>query len=73
MLARHPVNGRLYNLATDAHDDGPMWFGVPLVVLDMYEHSYYIDYQNKKADYVDGFTECLSWVEIDQRIRAAGG
>ncbi len=73
VLAWHPVNGRLYNIATDAHDDGPMWFGVPLVVLDMYEHSYYIDFQNKKADYVDGFAGHLNWVEIDKRIRATGG
>ena len=73
VLAWHPVNGRLYNLATDAHDDGPVWFGVPLVVLDMYEHSYYIDYQNKKADYVNGFTGHLNWGEIDKRVRATGG
>ena len=73
VLAWHPVNGRLYNLATDAHDDGPMWFGVPLVVVDMYEHSYYIDFQNRKADYVDGFIEHLNWVEIDRRIRETSG
>ncbi len=73
VLAWHPVNSRLYNLATDAHDDGPLWFGVPLVVIDMYEHAYYIDFQNRKADYVDGFTEHLNWVEIDRRIRATSG
>ena len=73
VLAWHPINGRLYNLATDAHDDGPLWFGVPLVVLDMYEHAYYIDFQNRKADYVAAFTEHLNWGEIDRRIRAASG
>ena len=36
----------------------------------MYEHAYYIDFQNRKADYVAGFTEHLNWVEIDRRIRA---
>jgi len=73
VLAWHQINGRLYNLATDAHDDGPLWFGVPLVVLDMYEHSYYIDFQNRKADYVDGFTGHLNWIEIDRRVRATRG
>ncbi len=72
VLAWHPINGRLYNLATDSHADGPLWFGVPLVVVDMYEHSYYIDFQNKKTDYVDGFTEHLNWAEIDKRVRATG-
>ena len=73
VLAWHPVNGQLYNISTDSHADGPMWFGVPLVVIDMYEHSYYIDYQNKKADYVDGFMRHLNWAEIDRRVRATGG
>jgi Fe-Mn family superoxide dismutase len=73
VLAWQPVNGRLYNVVSDSHDDGPPWFGVPLVVVDMYEHSYYIDYQNRKADYVDGFIEHLGWVEIDRRVRAVHG
>jgi len=70
MLAWHPLNGRIYNVSADGHADGPMCFGVPLVVLDMYEHSYYIDFQNKKADYVDGFTKHLNWSEIDRRVKA---
>ena len=70
VLAYHPVNGRLYNIATDAHDDGPAWFGVPLVVVDMYEHAYYLDYQNKKKDYVNGFTGHVEWSEINRRLRA---
>lgn len=73
VLAWHPLNGRLYNIATDAHDDGPLWFGVPLVVIDMYEHSYYIDFQNKKADYVDGFLGHLNWTEIERRVSATRG
>ena len=70
-LAWHPVNARLYNMATDAHDDGPLWFGVPLVVLDMYEHSYYIDFQNRKADYVDGFLDRIDWDEVERRVRTS--
>ena len=70
VLAHHPVNGKLYNIASDPHDEGPLWFGVPLVVMDMYEHAYYIDYQNKKAEYVKGFTEHIAWAEIEGRLRA---
>lgn len=73
VLAWHPVNGRLYNIATDSHSDGPLWFGVPLAVIDMYEHAYYIDFQNRKADYVEGFIEHVNWAAIDRRIRATSG
>lgn len=70
VLAYHPVNGRLYNIASDAHDEGPAWFGVPLVVCDMYEHAYYLDFQNRRADYVGGFAAHLDWNEIDARLKA---
>jgi Fe-Mn family superoxide dismutase len=39
----------------------------------MYEHSYYIDYQNKKADYADKFTDHVNWAEIERRLRACRG
>ncbi len=37
-----------------------------------YEHAFYIDYQNKKADYVDKFLQFLDWGEADRRYRTAG-
>lgn len=68
VLSFHPVNGRLYNQATDSHDDGPCWFGVPLLVIDMYEHAYYIDFQNRKADYVTRFAEHIDWQVVSRRL-----
>ena len=69
MLVVHPVNGRLYNVVSDEHAQGPLWLSVPLVVIDVYEHAFYIDYQNKKADYVDKFLQFLDWAEADRRYR----
>jgi superoxide dismutase, Fe-Mn family len=71
LLVLHPVNGRLYNVLSDEHAHGPLWFAAPLVVLDVYEHAYYVDYQNKKADYVDTFRQFIDWAETDKRLRAA--
>lgn len=70
VLAWHPVNGRLYNVCSDSHDDGPVWSGVPLVIVDVYEHAYYLDFQNRKADYVDAFTDHINWAAVDRRLRA---
>jgi Fe-Mn family superoxide dismutase len=53
MLVVHPVNSRLYNVVSDEHAQGPLWLAVPLVVIDTYEHAFYVDYLNKKADYVE--------------------
>ena len=69
MLVVHPVNGRLYNVVSDEHAQGPLWLAVPLVVIDTYEHAFYIDYQNKKAEYVEKFLKFIDWAEADRRYR----
>lgn len=45
--------------------------GVPLIALDMYEHSYHMDYGTAAARYVDAFMANLDWEIIDARYRAA--
>lgn len=70
MLVVHPINGRLYNLVSDEHAQGPLWLAVPLVVIDTYEHAYYIDYKNRKAEYVEKFLKFIDWEEAERRYRA---
>lgn len=73
ILARDAVNGRLYNVASDLHEVGVIWLGQPLVVCDVYEHAFYVDYQNRKQEYVDKFVEYLDWDEINLRWLALNG
>jgi Fe-Mn family superoxide dismutase len=70
MLARDIVNGQLYNVASDLHEIGVLWLGQPLVVCDVYEHAFYVDYQNRKAEYVNKFVQFLDWAEINRRWMA---
>lgn len=70
ILARDMINGRLYNVASDLHEIGVLWLGQPLVVCDVYEHAFYVDYENRKQEYVSKFVEFLDWPEIDSRFRA---
>ena len=70
ILARDPLTGKLYNVASDLHEVGVLWFGQPLIVCDVYEHAFYVDYQNRKRDYVDKFSEFLDWDELDRRYQA---
>jgi Fe-Mn family superoxide dismutase len=71
MLAFHPVNGRLYHVVSDAHDIGPLWLARPLLLVDMYEHAYYVDYKNDKAAYVKAWFGHLDWPEAQRRMAAA--
>jgi Fe-Mn family superoxide dismutase len=69
MLVAHPVNGRLYNVLSDEHAQGSLWMATPLVVIDTYEHAFYVDYLNRKAEYVEKFMRHIDWAEANRRYR----
>src|SRR5262245_16464124 len=71
MLAVHPLNGRLYHVVSDAHDVGPLWLARPIVLIDMYEHAYYLDFKNDKAAYVKAWFDRVDWAEADRRWKAS--
>ncbi len=70
MLVHHPANGKLYNLVSDEHAMGVMWMAVPIIVIDTYEHAFYVDYQNRKSEYVEKFMDFIDWDEADLRYRS---
>jgi Fe-Mn family superoxide dismutase len=63
--------GRLVVRST-ANQDCPLMEGqTPLLGLDVWEHAYYLKYQNLRKDYVDAFWRVIQWEEVARRFRAA--
>lgn len=71
ILATHPLNGNLYNVISDEHATGVLWMATPLVVIDVYEHAFYVDYQNRKTDYIEKFMGHINWDLVNSRLKNA--
>lgn len=70
VLTWNPHTRSLHNYWAWDHMHGAV-AGVPLIALDMYEHSYHMDYGSAAARYVDAFMVNLDWEVIDARFAAA--
>ena len=73
MLAWEPVGQRLIVLQAERHQDLTVWGCVPVMVCDVWEHAYYLKYQNKRADYVDAWMGIVDWESVSKRFAAAKG
>ncbi len=61
ILAYDYKDNRLHNYGSDAHNVGAVWAAVPLIVLDVYEHAYFMDYGVNRKDYINSFFGNLDW------------
>jgi len=56
-------------LETTANQDSPLMQGrKPLIGIDLWEHAYYLKYQNRRIDYVSAIAGCLNWEFIEKRF-----
>ncbi len=61
-----------YELITTPNQDSPLIQGLhPILVNDLWEHAYYLKYQNRRAEYLQAWWNVVNWEEINRRIERA--
>ncbi len=68
VLYQDPIGNRLMNFWINEHDVGHPAGCAPLLVMDVFEHAFMIDYGLKKADYIEAFFKNIAWTELSSRM-----
>ena len=61
VLAYDIDDKKLRNYIADVHNQGGVWNAIPLLVLDVYEHAYFIDYGSDRKTYIEDYMKNLNW------------
>ncbi|KGP93179.1 superoxide dismutase [Pontibacillus chungwhensis BH030062] len=61
-------SGRLAIQTVEKHQNVSLWDVVPLLALDVWEHAYYLQYQNKRGDYVENWWNVVNWKDVTARF-----
>ncbi len=68
ILAYDRDANRLFNVWINEHDVGHLSGATPLLIMDVFEHAFMLDYGVKRADYIEAFWKAIDWSAVEQRL-----
>jgi len=71
VLAYEPFGGKLLVLQVEKHENQVFTGTIPVLAVDVWEHAYYLKYQNRRADYVDALLKVVDWKTVSKRFEKA--
>ena len=69
VLYQDNVSGRLFNVWINEHDQGHPAGCMPILVMDVFEHAFMLDYGLKRADYIEAFFKNIDWKAVEARLK----
>jgi superoxide dismutase, Fe-Mn family len=70
VLAWDPEGKRLFNIWINEHDTGHLFYSAPLLVNDVFEHAFIMDYGMERKAYIDAFFKVIDWKVVQKRFTA---
>jgi Fe-Mn family superoxide dismutase len=70
-LVWEPLAGRLLTTQIYDHQSNLAQGGIPLMVIDAWEHAFYLQYQNRKTEFFEAIWNCWNWKDVADRFEAA--
>ncbi len=62
-------SGKIFNTWVNEHDVGHLATCTPLLILDVFEHAFMIDYGLRRADYIEAFVKAIDWKVVQSRFK----
>jgi len=69
ILYQDNVTGRLLNQWINEHETGHPAGGIPILVMDVFEHAFITDYGLKRTDYIEAFFKNINWAVVEGRLK----
>ena len=73
ILGWNPAWGRLDILQAEKHENLTQWGIIPVLVADVWEHAYYVDYRNERRRYLEAWWNLINWEDVERRLLLALG
>ncbi|WP_010237054.1 superoxide dismutase [Clostridium arbusti] len=68
ILSIDSIDNRFHIIGSDLHDTGAVWLSYPLLVMDVYEHAYFMDFGADRKKYISTFIKNINWKVLNNRF-----